>query len=77
MPIKLSAGIVRYTARTARMKKWSGLFLVFCYLISAAACSYIPSRRRRSTEERVREGVRNFKKGAVRIKGKDEPGRLF
>ncbi len=59
------------------MKKWGLLLLVFLYLTGLAACSYLPKRRKRTSQERVRHSIKQFDKDTNRIKGKDEPGRLF
>ncbi len=60
------------------MKKWGILLLVFLYLPSLAACSYLPKRRRkRTSQERVKHSIKQRERDTERIKGKDEPGRLF
>ncbi len=60
------------------MKKWGILLLVFLYLPGLAACSYLPKRRRkRTSQERVKHSIKQFEQDTERVKGKDEPGRMF
>jgi hypothetical protein len=64
--------------RAMMVKKWGILLLGFLYLPGLVACSYLPKRRRkRTSQERVNHSIKQFDKDTERIKGKDDPGRLF